>query len=827
MALGIVDSLFDQAGGNAGGSATPAKIEGGGGGIFLSNLPAGRRERRLALAVVVFSALTFLAAVPFAQVPLLRVDAFIPTYEAALAISDLITAVLLIGQFRILRTRALLVLACGYIYTALIMVPHALTYPGVFAATGLLGAGPQSTAWLYMFWHSGFPLMVAAYAILSERDARAAAPHTIASTAVLPAVLAVVGVVCGLALVATVGKEFLPPVMQPNGTQYTPVMFGVASSTWAFSGVALFVLWRRRQRSVLDVWLMVVMCVWLMDVALSAVLNAARFDLGFYVGRIYGLLAANFILVVLVLENSTLYARLARSFATEKTKADEAHSLNQRIFETSPDLVMVVGRRGNFIQIGPSSATIIGYRPEEMVGRSAIEFIYPADLENTRQEMRQARRGRVLRNFDCRYVHKDGHAVPLAWTGTWSEAEQQHIFIGRDMSERIAAEERLRRSQRLEAVGQLTGGLAHDFNNLLGIVIGNLDLIQDEIPPDHPAVEYLGIALDACFRGAQLNRSLLAFARRQDLQPQRVEPSTVIQDVGKMLQRVIGERVELKIAAGKDVWSTCVDLAQLESAILNLAVNARDAMPDGGRLVLETSNAVLDSAYAAENVEVTAGEYALIAISDTGTGMTQEVLHRVFEPFFTTKEVGKGTGLGLSMVHGFIKQSQGHVKIYSEPGRGTTVRLYLPRDNTDPRSVGAAHDDGDQHEAATGTILVVEDNEALRLVTVTKISKLGYRVIEAGSAAAALHVMDSGARPDLIFTDVVMPGALDGLGLAREAVKRIPGLKVLLTSGFTERTAGRNAERLPWPLLAKPYRRPELAQALRQAMAPTAAITGD
>jgi two-component system cell cycle sensor histidine kinase/response regulator CckA len=393
------------------------------------------------------------------------------------------------------------------------------------------------------------------------------------------------------------------------------------------------------------------------------------------------------------------------------------------------------------------------------------------------------------------------------------------VAIQEDATQRREIEAQLRHSQKMEAIGQLTGGLAHDFNNLLGIIVGNLDLIQDDLPKDSSVQELVQISMDACLRGAQLNRSLLAFARRQDLQPQRADVAAIVRDLAKMLQRVIGERIELEVATADGVWPICVDPAQLESAILNLAVNARDAMPGGGRLVLEASNAILDANYAAENMEVVPGDYAMIAISDTGTGITPDVLARVFEPFFTTKGVGKGTGLGLSMVHGFIKQSQGHLKIYSEPGRGTTVRLYLPRDRTDTRPVAASSGDSGQTHIASETILVVEDNDALRRITVIKLAKLGYQVIETGGATAALRALDNGARPDLLFTDVVMPGPLDGIGLAREAVQRLPRLRVLLTSGFTERSADRYDSQVPWPLLSKPYRSADLAQALRKALA--------
>ena len=284
--------------------------------VFLSTLPAGHGERRLALAVVLVSAAVFIIAVAVAKVPLSPVWAFIPVYQSALVVNDLITAVLLFGQFAILRSRALLVLASGYLFTALMAASHALTFPGLFSATGLLGAGPQTTAWLYMFWHGGFPLVVGAYALLKDEGHQATLPTRHSSVAVLSAGAAVLAAVCGLTLLATLAQHALPAIMQ--GNRYTPAMVTIVSSVWALSLLALAMLWRRRPHSVLDVWLMVVMSAWLFDIALSAVLNAGRFDVGFYAGRIYGLLAASFVLLVLLIEHGLLYARLAEALDSER-----------------------------------------------------------------------------------------------------------------------------------------------------------------------------------------------------------------------------------------------------------------------------------------------------------------------------------------------------------------------------------------------------------------------------------------------------------------------------------------------------------------------------
>lgn len=300
---------------------------------FLSTSPAGRNERRLALIAVLVSAAVFLAAAPFAKVPLPQVAAFIPAYQSALVVNDLITAVLLFGQFSIVRSRALLVLASGYLLSAFMAISHALSFPGLFAPTGLLGAGPQTTAWLYMFWHAGFPLLVVVYALwkgethdMNERDGQ---PLVRTSTAILWSVAAVLLIACALTLLATAGQESLPSIMQ--GNQYTPAMIIVVSSVWMTALLAMVVLWWRRPHSVLDLWLMVVMCAWLFDVALAAVLNGGRFDLGFYAGRIYGFMAASFVLIVLLLENSVLYARLFEAHEGERRKANELVAVNKEL----------------------------------------------------------------------------------------------------------------------------------------------------------------------------------------------------------------------------------------------------------------------------------------------------------------------------------------------------------------------------------------------------------------------------------------------------------------------------------------------------------------
>ncbi|WP_245986605.1 response regulator [Azospirillum thermophilum] len=384
-----------------------------------------------------------------------------------------------------------------------------------------------------------------------------------------------------------------------------------------------------------------------------------------------------------------------------------------------------------------------------------------------------------------------------------------------EVRRREAAEHALRQSQKLEAVGQLTGGIAHDFNNHLQVIGANLQLLRGRAL-DGDALSLVGNALAGVDRAATLASRLLAFARRQPLSPTVVNLGRVVQSMTDLLRRTLGESIEIETIIAGGLWNTSVDVSQLENAILNLAVNARDAMRGRGKLTIEAGNAELDEAYAARHAEVTAGQYVLVAVSDTGAGMPPEVLERVFEPFFTTKPAGKGTGLGLSMIHGFVKQSGGHVKVYSEVGQGTTVKIYLPRVKAAEQEVQGR---GIEVRGGTERVLVVEDNPDVRAAAVALVRSLGYRTIEAVNAEAALNLLDSGARADLLFTDVVMPGTINTRDFARRAQEICPDLKVLFTSGYTANAIvhhGRLDEGVS--LLSKPYSREALAAKLRQVL---------
>ncbi len=389
--------------------------------------------------------------------------------------------------------------------------------------------------------------------------------------------------------------------------------------------------------------------------------------------------------------------------------------------------------------------------------------------------------------------------------------------VAREVAERSKAEEALRQAQKMEAIGKLTGGVAHDFNNLLQVVAGNLQLLSKDIAGDERAERRVANALAGVDRGAKLASQLLAFGRRQALEPKVINIGRLVSGMGDMLRRTIGDGVEVETVVSGGLWNTFVDPAQLENALLNLAINARDAMSDHGRMTVEVGNAYLDDAYVLDQPEVARGQYVVLAVTDTGSGIPPEVLPQVFEPFFSTKPQGKGTGLGLSLVYGFVKQSGGHIKIYSEVEHGTTVKLYLPRamENEDVMALpGAGPPTG-----GTETILVAEDDDAVRATVVEMLNDLGYRVLTARDAASALTVLESGVPVDLLFTDVVMPGPLKSTDLARKARERLPGIGVLFTSGYTENSivhGGRLDTGVE--LLSKPYTREALARKVRHVL---------
>ena len=665
---------------------------------FLSTEIATNREKKFAAIVVAVSLLAFVAGAPFVRTPLAQIPAFIPSYEAALWINDTITAVLLFSHFARLQSLALLILAAGYLFDALMIVAHALSFPGVFSPTGLMGAGPQTTAWLYLLWHAGFPLFILAYALTTRRQAGTsirASGKTIAF-----AIAAVVLLVAGLTALTTAGHDLLPILM--HGSDYSlAITKGINPTVWAISAGALLVLWYRSVPTVLELWLLVVMVAWVLDISFSAVLGSHRYDLGFYAGRVYGLLAASFVLGVLLFEMNRLYAKLAESLV--------------------------------------------------------VAEIRNAELSRSREDFA--------------------------------------------------------RVQRFEAIGQLVGGVAHEFNNLLTVIAGGLELMLGDSDLGSGRRRLLSMSLNAAERGGQLTQQLLTFAHKQVLRPEVMNLNEVITKLEPFVSRSAGERVDIAMRLSPVIWPARLDRVQFEFALVNLVLNARDAIDGEGQIAIETRNTTIDMRLGSN---VPPGKYVVVSVRDAGSGMAPEVAARAFEPFFTTKAIGKGSGLGLSQVHGFVSSASGHVRLDSNLGEGTIVDMYLPKSVERPAE--AKRFSLAPIRAASGheTVLVVEDDPDVLDIAVSGLLDLGYNVKTARDAPEALAILRTHPDTDVLFSDVVMPGGINGAQLAVEAQRICPGLKVLLTSGYAAPALSQD-HGLPQTLevLRKPYRREDLAQKLR------------
>jgi PAS domain S-box-containing protein len=531
----------------------------------------------------------------------------------------------------------------------------------------------------------------------------------------------------------------------------------------------------------------------------------------------------------LQLLNETLEERVAeraRQLTASITKLEETERRFGLLVEGVTDYaIYMLDPEGKVVNWNAGAERIKGYRPEEIIGRHFSLFYTEEDRRNGIPQKVIATATRINK-FEAEgwRVRKDGSTF---WASVVVNAIRDpsgrllgFAKITRDLTERRAAEERIRQAQKMEAVGQLTGGIAHDFNNLLAVVSGNIEALQRRLPKgaDDDLRRRADAALRATMRAALLTDRLLAFSRRQPLEPKFISVNALITGISEMLRRTLGESVLILTVLAAGVWPTFVDSNQLESALLNLAVNARDAMPDGGKLTIEAANVYLDDDYSA-GAEVPAGQYVGIFVSDTGTGMTPEVIAKAFEPFFTTKEVGKGTGLGLSQVYGFIKQSGGHVKIYSEVGSGTTIKLYLPRyfssesvNEGQPAAVSVPQGKGE-------TILLVEDEADVRTSAVDMLRELGYRVIEAPDGSGGLRLLDAHREINLLFTDVGLPGGMNGRQLADEAQRRRAGLKVLFMSGYARNAIVHHGRLDPGvELIMKPFTYAGLAAKIRRVL---------
>jgi PAS domain S-box-containing protein len=512
---------------------------------------------------------------------------------------------------------------------------------------------------------------------------------------------------------------------------------------------------------------------------------------------------------------------------TERDAAERA--LRERearlssVISTAPDAIITIDERGRIQSFSYAAEQLFLYSAGEVIGQN-VKMLMPSP----HQELHDGYLARYLRTGEKRIIgigrtveaqRKDGSVFPMELAVGEVNLGGTRIFTGfiRDISARSRMEAELRQAQKMEAIGQLTGGLAHDFNNILTVITGNLEILERRLSSEDD-LDLLNEANEAAGLGTRLASRLLAFGRRQPLNPRPLNLSDLAGGMTDLLRRTLGEVVQLETRLKPDLRMTMADPGQVENALLNLAINARDAMPQGGRLIVATDEVELDSDYAAAGSAIEAGQYVMLSVTDTGTGMAPDVAQRAFEPFFTTKPVGSGSGLGLSMIYGFVKQSGGHVKLYSEQGIGTTVSIYLPGTGTEA-ALPAAPKAKPTATAHGETILLVEDDPRVRRVSARRLRELGYSVIEVDGPVPALEAIDRGDAVDLLFTDVVMPGGMSGVDLAHEARSRRPELRILLTSGFADPDMiGRGLRTLNAGWLSKPHSIADLARKLRELL---------
>ncbi|MET4799128.1 CHASE3 domain-containing protein [Bradyrhizobium sp. LB11.1] len=527
--------------------------------------------------------------------------------------------------------------------------------------------------------------------------------------------------------------------------------------------------------------------------------------------------------------NQQLEAAVAERTEHLVTAHDELRlSVNvlQSTFSSMAEAVLVIDAEGTVLLSNPAAERMLLHRTGmSLRNLRALSDVFHGDGVTPlgADELPSVRvlRGDAFENLEMIVrPHSGGTLRHLMISGRPMHDGQGNVsgavLVYHDATSSRETERQLQQSQKLDAIGKLTGGVAHDFNNMLTVISGNTETLVASLKEQPELQRTARLIDDAAERCAELIQHLLAFARKQPLQPRDVEINAAIADITKLLRPTLGEQIQIETALQQGPMTSHIDPSGLTNAVLNMAINARDAMPNGGKLLLETHRVVLDEAYAQANADVRPGPYVMFAVSDTGTGMPQSVQDKAFEPFFTTKEVGKGSGLGLSMVYGFVKQSGGHIKIYSEDGHGTTIKLYLPPGEGTTEAAAAI---APQAEGGAETIFVVEDDTLVRNFVIAQLQSLGYKTVAAGDSRAALQLIEAGQTFDLLFTDVVIPGGMSGRELADEVAKRRPGLKVLYTSGYTDNAIVHHGKLDDGVmLLTKPYRRNQLAEMIRKAL---------
>ncbi|MET4016269.1 PAS domain S-box-containing protein [Bradyrhizobium sp. JR7.2] len=567
----------------------------------------------------------------------------------------------------------------------------------------------------------------------------------------------------------------------------------------------------------------------------AAALLASYAGTGFGLAQVVALLVSGAVAVLLarLCTRAIETAQDKRAAAQLAEQAQASAQMTQAVIKTALDAFVQTDANGIVLEWSVQAEALTGWTRKEALGADVVNLLI---AESLRDGFRQ-RMMRLLPElsdtpigirFEATLLHRNGDQILIEASSTALQLGGRTIINNfvKDVTQKRAAEEQLIQAQKMEAVGQLTGGIAHEFNNMLTVITGTIEILADAVKDDPPLATITKLISEAADRGAALTSSLLSFARKQALQPAEIDVNELLEEVAKLLLATFDKKIEIVSRLDRNVWLAFADRGQLSAALLNLAINARDAMLDGGKLTLTTRNVVFGVREAVAVGAGYAGDYVEIEIADTGTGIPQAILERIFDPFFSTKDVGKGTGLGLSMVFGFVKQSGGGIKVTSEEGRGTIFTIYLPKAETS--TLRPAGYDERKVVGGTETILCVEDDRDVRQYVTVQLESLGYKVISAANATEALAIVADGAPFDLLFTDIVMAGGVNGRELAEQMVAARPSLRVLLTSGYAyDSLHAQGRATMGAPLLAKPYRKAELARMLRRSLDTAVDAAGD
>jgi PAS domain S-box-containing protein len=740
---------------------------------------------------------------PFAGAAGPELPGFNALFAGGVFVTEGLTCFLLMVVYRRQPRRSVLLLVAAYLFSALMSLGYLVAYPGAVASGQPLMGTPQSVAWIYNCWIVGFALLAFAAVLVEVLYGNRRAPdlkaRLLATVVPISAMLAAL-LIIGLATM--LGDQL--PLLASGGawTSLNAILNGSAAILLA-GGVALILLVLRPPRE-LFLWLSLALAA----IAIGNVLTTfggGRYTVGWYACRLSWLVSSG----VLLLYFLGRFIRQEGALVRAADDLEERTRERDRIWSVSEDLLGVATFDGDFVSVNPAWEKVLGWSEAEVKGLHVDGLRHPDDAAHSLQARRRLAEGTPTVRFENRFRHKDGSWRWISWA---MMTDQGLIYVaGRDVTAEKQAEEALRKAEadaahrhKMEALGQLTGGVAHDFNNLLMIVSGYIPRLKEAVGGDLRASQAALAIESASRRGAALTRQLLSFSRRQPLNPEVIDAAETIREMEPILRSTVGAQVRLEFAFARDLGPVRVDSSEFELALLNIVLNARDAIGQDGVVTISADNRQLAAGQAPAGLS---GAFVVIAVRDSGQGMTPDVLSRVFDPFFTTKPPGKGTGLGLSQVHGFSHQSGGTVTIESAPQSGTVVTLYLPR-SAEARS--NAHADEASPDKAAGKVLLVEDNADVADVSQAMLEEIGYTVRLAADARQALVMFE--AEPfDLVVSDIVMPGGMNGIELAEELRHRKPRLPIVLVSGYA---ASASAAPAQFPVLRKPFRMEQLAQAI-------------